>query len=87
MLFIVNALLYYGLILFAIRKISKEETKIIDLNAGTTVPNQKDGRLRNNFIRDETRVLDLIAGTTVLIIMRKMLSYATKLSDGIDLCL
>ena len=65
MLFIVNALLYYGLILFAIRKISKEETKIIDLNAGTTVPNQKDGRLRNNFIRDETRVLDLIAGTIV----------------------
>ena len=65
MLFIVNALLYYGLILFAIRKISKEETKVIDLNAGTTVLNQKDGRLCNNFIRDETRVVDLIAGTTV----------------------
>ena len=61
MLFIVNALLYYGLILFAIRKISKEETKVIDLNAGTTVPN----RLHNNFIREETRVVDLIAGTTV----------------------
>ena len=65
MLFIVNALLYYGLILFALRKISKEETKVMDLNTGTTVLNQKDRRLRNNFIKEETKVVDLNAGPTV----------------------
>ena len=51
MLFIVNALLYYGLILFAMRKISKEETKVMDFNAGTTVLNHKDVKLRNKIIR------------------------------------
>ena len=50
MLFIVSALLYYGLILFAFRKISKEETKVMDVNAGTKVRNQKDVKLCNKII-------------------------------------
>ena len=50
MLFIVSALLYYGLILFAFRKISKEDTKVMDVNAGTKVCNQKDVKLCNKII-------------------------------------
>ena len=51
MLFIVNALLYYGLILFALRKISKEETKVMDLKMGTKSLNQKDVKLCNKIIK------------------------------------
>ena len=51
MSFIVNALLYYGLILFALRKISTEETRVMDFNARTTVLNHKDVKLSNKIIR------------------------------------
>ena len=78
MLFIVSALLYYGLILFAFRKISNEETKVMDLNAGTKkVPNQKDVKLCNKIIRVD-RIM--ILAHFITFIMYNVYYFITYLS-------
>ena len=77
MLFIVSALLYYGLILFAFRKISKEETKVMDVNAGTKVRNHKDVKLCNKII-----IVDriMILAHFITFIMYNVYYFVTYLS-------
>ena len=81
MLFIVSALLYYGLILFTFRKISKEEKQDKDLNAGTNILNQKDVKLCNRIIRLDRFMILVHLSTFILYNVSYFFTYLTQVPE------
>lgn len=81
MLFIVSALLYYGVILFAFRKISKEEKQDKDLNTGTNILNQKDVKLCNRIIRWDRFMIIVHLTTFILYNVYYFFTYLTQVPE------